>query len=167
MWWCWLALSAGAMEMQWVQEVEVGLRVAPSERSTVLSRARIGTAVEVVEAAGTWRRIRLLGRPLDYPVEGWVVGDTLGGRLRAADLWAESEVATDPEVAVGAAERALALDGSDPIAWEFLGSLREAVEDRGGAEWARRRGGPPVRGTNVKTAGKMARRAGKAESPCS
>jgi len=128
------------MEIQWVQEPEVGLRVAPSERSTVLSRARIGTAVDVVEASGTWRRIRLLGRPSDVPVEGWVVQGVLGGRVRSGDLWAAVDEAEAEVVALEALERALSLDGTDAIRWAQLGRLREALDDSEGAAQARRRG---------------------------
>ena len=137
--WLWLALTAGAVEFQWVQADVLNLRLDPRMESPALAQARIGTGVEVVESQGSWRRVRLLGRPSDHPVEGWVEGSFLGGRVDARDLWRQVEEATEADLAVTLAERALALDGSDSSRWDELAELRQHVGDLAGAAASRAR----------------------------
>lgn len=138
--WCMLmALSAGAMDYQWVQADVLNLRVAPESGSLILARARIGTGVEVMEERGGWKRVRLVGRPADYPVEGWVSGDYLGSKLDAAAYRELSIRAEDPNKACAYLERALVVDGADPTHWDEVAECRGRGSNVEGAAEARAR----------------------------
>ena len=62
-----------------------------------------------MDARGEWRRIRLLGRPVDYPVEGWVDVAFLGGRVDSKGLWMDAGDTEDPLEAVAEIEELIIL----------------------------------------------------------
>ncbi|MCB9763768.1 MAG: hypothetical protein H6739_28625 [Alphaproteobacteria bacterium] len=91
---------------------------------------RINTPVEVLEEDGERVRVRLLDRPPEHPVEGWVAGAFLDTEaLTAADARLAREKSGDPDERQAWLERALAIDPTDP--WhERL--LKREIEQNGG-----------------------------------
>ncbi|MCB9761786.1 MAG: SH3 domain-containing protein [Alphaproteobacteria bacterium] len=137
-----LALSAAALAAPgYVHADLANLREAPAQDAARVARVRVNTAVQVlqIDSAG-WAEVALLDRPAEHPVQGWIRADLVGAnphtvpglRREIADAWDAGQ----PEAALRAAERVVALDGRDPADWRRLRALYREVDDDLGVERA-------------------------------
>ena len=90
----------------------------------VMARLRINTAVEILAERGAWVKIRMVERPPEAEVIGWMRGDLLTAhRLGVAAAVERSTNATSVDEALSWAQRAVAADGTNEKARNRLDEL--------------------------------------------
>jgi hypothetical protein len=131
----WLALAGFAFAGSGLSEARVSgfviadavrLRDAATPDALEVARLRIGTEVVVTGRDGDRVRVRMVDRPEDWPIEGWMPERLVGGPPSVEALVAAADAASTADRVV-LLERAVALDPQREDVWRSLDGAYDAA----------------------------------------